>query len=57
MGSLQDDYDLLLSAPSPVEAALGTLVPSWMATVWPFERVRYPGRDLTWEMWLGLPDG
>ena len=42
---------------SPVEAALETLVPSWMAAEWPFERVRYPGRELTWEAWLRLPDG
>jgi hypothetical protein len=41
---------------SPLEAALETLVPSWIATAWPFEIVRYPGRDLSWEAWLGLPD-
>jgi hypothetical protein len=42
---------------SPVEVALATAVPHWLATDWPFERVRYPGRDLTWQEWLALPDG
>ena len=39
-----------------VQAALDELVPCWIADVWPFERPRYVGRDLTWQQWLALPD-
>lgn len=41
---------------STTEAALDDLVPSWIATQWPFENPRYIGRDLTWAQWLDLPD-
>jgi hypothetical protein len=41
---------------SDVEANLGAAVPAWLAAVWPFQRVRYPGIDLTWHAWLALPD-
>jgi len=41
---------------SDVEAALDELVPRWIAEVWPLDRPRYVGRDLSWEEWLALPD-
>lgn len=39
-----------------LEQALDVLVPRWIARVWPFERPRYVGRDLSWPEWLALPD-
>lgn len=41
---------------SAIESALATAVPAWLALEWPFQRVRYPGRDLSWQEWLDLPD-
>lgn len=41
---------------SAVEKALDELVPTWIAEVWPFQRPRYVGRDLSWDDWLALPD-
>jgi Acetyltransferase (GNAT) domain len=40
---------------TPLEAALDIVVPRWVARVWPFERPRYVGRDLSWQEWLALP--
>ncbi|MGH3880157.1 MAG: GNAT family N-acetyltransferase [Actinophytocola sp.] len=37
-------------------AALDELVPRWIDRVWPFERPRFVGIDLTWPEWLALPD-
>jgi hypothetical protein len=37
-------------------AALDAFVPQWIATAWPFDRPRYPGRDLSWSSWIALPD-
>jgi hypothetical protein len=28
----------------------------WLAAEWPFERVRWPGRELSWEEWDRLPE-
>jgi hypothetical protein len=39
-----------------LEAALDLLVPRWITRAWPFENPRYPGRDLTWQEWIALPD-
>jgi hypothetical protein len=39
-----------------METALDVLVPRWITGVWPFDDPRYPGRDLTWQEWLALPD-
>jgi RimJ/RimL family protein N-acetyltransferase len=36
--------------------ALATLIPQWIADVWPFKQPRYVGRDLSWPDWLALPD-
>ena len=38
-----------------LEQALEATVRTWIAEVWPFERVGYPGRDVTWEAWEALP--
>ena len=27
----------------------------WLVTTWPFETVRFPGRDLSWDEWHALP--
>jgi RimJ/RimL family protein N-acetyltransferase len=40
---------------SEVEAALGELVPRWVAEDWPLRSPRYVGRDLTFEEWAALP--
>lgn len=39
-----------------LEDALDLLVPRWVERVWPFEKPRYPGRDLTWAEWVALPE-
>jgi hypothetical protein len=35
-----------------VEAA----VREWLAAEWPFETIRWPGREISWEEWDALPD-
>jgi hypothetical protein len=40
---------------SELEAHLDEFVPTWLADVWPFERVRIIGRDVSWTEWLDLP--
>jgi len=39
-----------------LDRALDGFVPAWLAEAWPFTRVRYIGRDLSWAEWLALPD-
>jgi hypothetical protein len=41
---------------SALEADLDALVPRWIAADWPWLRVCYVGRDLSWSQWLALPD-
>lgn len=41
---------------SGLEAELDALVPTWIATAWPFRTPRYVGRDLSWDAWLVLPE-
>ena len=43
-------------AGTTLAAALDELVPRWINRVWPFERPRFVGVDLTWPEWLALPD-
>jgi hypothetical protein len=38
-----------------LEAALETTVRRWVAEAWPFQRVLYPGRDISWDEWDALP--
>lgn len=35
-----------------IEAAMR----EWLAAEWPFEAVRWPGRELSWDEWAALPD-
>lgn len=39
-----------------LEDALAVVVPRWVERIWPFEKPRYVGRDLSWRDWLALPD-
>jgi hypothetical protein len=41
---------------TPAEVALDEAVPAWLAARWPFDRVRYPGRELSWAEWEALPE-
>jgi hypothetical protein len=41
---------------SGLDQALEAAVLGWLAADWPFEQVGYPGRDLTWEAWVALPE-
>lgn len=41
---------------SGLEAELEAAVRAWLAADWPFERVRWPGRELSWQEWDALPD-
>jgi hypothetical protein len=43
-------------ADSGLEKELEEFVREWLDTAWPFELVRYPGRDLSWSDWQALPD-
>ncbi|NHC16366.1 GNAT family N-acetyltransferase [Motilibacter deserti] len=43
-------------AETGLEAELETFVRRWLAEEWPFDAVRYPGRDLSWAEWEALPD-
>lgn len=38
------------------DPALYTWAQTWVANVWPFENVAYPGRAISWEAWDALPD-
>jgi hypothetical protein len=38
-----------------LEEELERAVREWIAAEWPFERVRWPGREISWEEWDGLP--
>lgn len=39
-----------------LEQVLEAEVRRWIAAEWPFEEVRWPGRDISWEEWDALPD-
>lgn len=43
-------------AGGPLDLLLAEAVPAWIASTWPFVHVRYPGRELSWDDWLALPD-
>jgi hypothetical protein len=43
-------------AGGPLEKALETEVPAWLAAEWPFSEPLYIGRDLSWEQYIALPD-
>ena len=29
---------------------------SWIKKAWPFKRVAFPGRDMSWDAWAALPE-
>lgn len=37
------------------EKHFSEFVDGWIKSTWPFERVAYPGRTLSWESWRNLP--
>jgi hypothetical protein len=39
-----------------LEEAVEGAVRHWIAAEWPFERVRWPGREISWKEWDALPD-
>jgi hypothetical protein len=39
-----------------LEVAVEEAVRRWLAAEWPFERVRWPGREISWDEWARLPD-
>jgi hypothetical protein len=40
---------------SGLDDAVGAAARVWLGREWPFERVAYPGRDLSWEEYDALP--
>jgi hypothetical protein len=42
-------------AGTPLEHAMDVVVPRWIARVWPFEKPRLVGHDLSHREWLALP--
>ena len=55
----REDYDVQVilwvrqsALASGLEAKVLNTVKMWMATVWPFERVGFPGREISWDEWL-----
>ncbi len=36
------------------DAELGTRLKHWLADVWPFRAVAFPGRDIPWHKWTAL---
>lgn len=39
-----------------LEEVLEAAVRSWLDAEWPFETIRWPGREISWEEWDALPD-
>jgi RimJ/RimL family protein N-acetyltransferase len=39
-----------------LEEELESAARDWLASEWPFDRVRWPGREISWEEWDRLPD-
>ncbi len=39
-----------------LEDLLERAVREWLQAEWPFETIRWPGRDISWEDWSELPD-
>jgi heme oxygenase len=38
-----------------LEDRLYSIVRKWLTDSWPFKRVAFPGRDISWEAWLQTP--
>jgi hypothetical protein len=41
---------------SGLESRLFSAVRGWLAKEWPFKKVAFPGRDISWEDWRKIPD-
>jgi len=39
-----------------LENRLYAAVKDWVAKEWPFKKVAFPGRDISWEVWRAIPD-
>jgi hypothetical protein len=39
-----------------LEERLFAAVKAWIATMWPFKAVAFPGRSIDWETWRSIPD-
>lgn len=39
-----------------LEREVEEAVREWLAAEWPFEAIRWPGREISWEQWDALPD-
>jgi hypothetical protein len=39
-----------------LDEELGAALREWLASEWPFKRVAFPGRDITWADYAALPD-
>lgn len=39
-----------------LEERLYSSVRDWIARNWPFKKVAYPGRDISWDSWRSIPD-
>jgi hypothetical protein len=39
-----------------LEVMLEAAVRGWLEAEWPFEAIRWPGREIAWEEWDALPD-
>jgi hypothetical protein len=39
-----------------LEELLEQRIREWLAAEWPFERIRWPGREISWEEWDRLPE-
>lgn len=39
-----------------LESRLYAAVQKWIAKEWPFKKVAFPGRNIDWETWRGIPD-
>jgi hypothetical protein len=41
---------------SGLEERLFAVVRGWLADLWPFKKVAFPGRDVDWDVWRSLPE-
>ena len=39
-----------------LESRLYSAVREWIAKEWPFTKAAFPGRDIDWDTWQGIPD-
>lgn len=39
-----------------LETRIHSTVKEWLAKEWPFKKVAFPGRDITWDDWRAIPE-